>query len=245
MSVRVLAAAIAALAVASVSAQTPPASPQPAQGAAAQQPLTQPDKNTLGYALGFDSGLSIVNAKAEVDINQVIRGLQDAYNKRQPAYPEENLTRAVAWLQQKLATEARAQFEKAAAENKAKADAFLAANRAKPGVVVLPSGIQYRVIDAGTGPKPTATSEVQLHFRYSLSNGQELSNTYTSPNATPATFKVNQFPLPGIREVLPLMGAGARWEIFLPPEKAFGNEPRSPIGPGQALVFDLKLVNVK
>ena len=63
--------------------------------------------------------------------------------------------------------------------------------------------------------------------------------------AQPATFKVDQFPLAGIREVLPLMGVGARWEIYLPPDKAFGNDPRSPVGPGQALVFDLKLVNVK
>lgn len=248
MIVRVLAVALAAAVATAAVAQTP-AAPAPArpQAAAPQQPapLPQPDKNTLSYALGFDAGLSIVNAKAEVDMNQVIRGLQDAYNKRQPAHSEENMGRAVAWLQQKLQTEARAQFETAARENKAKSDAFLAANRAKQGVVVLPSGIQYRVIDAGTGAKPTANSEVQMHFRYSLHTGQELANTYASPNAQPATFRVNQFPLAGIREILPLMSVGSRWEIALPADKAFGNDPRSPVGPGQALLFDLKLVSVK
>jgi len=247
MIVRVLAVALAAAVATAAVAQAPaqPAPPRPQAAPPAPQPLPQPDKNTLSYALGYDAGLSIVNAKADVDMNQVIRGLQDAYNKRQAAFPEENMARAVAWLQQKLQAEARAQFETAARENKAKSDAFLAANRAKAGVTVLPSGIQYRIIDAGTGAKPTANSEVQMHFRYSLHTGQELANTYAAPNAQPATFRVNQFPLTGIREVLPLMGVGARWEIFLPADKAFGNDPRSPVGPGQALVFDLKLVSVR
>ena len=245
MIVRVLAVALAAAVATSAVAQSPAAPARPQGQAAPQAPLPQPDKNTLSYALGFDAGLSIVNAKADVDMNQVIRGLQDAYNKRQPAHSEENMARAVAWLQQKLQTEARAQFEAAASENKAKSDAFLAANRAKQGVTVLPSGIQYRVIDVGTGARPSATSEVQMHFRYSLHTGQELANTYASPNAQPATFKVEQFPLAGIREVLPLMPVGSRWEIFLPADKAFGNDPRSPVGPSQALVFDLKLVGVK
>ncbi len=240
MTLRILAVALAATLATAASAQNP----APAQ-APQQQPLTQPDKTTLSYALGYDSGLSIINAKADVDINQVIRGLQDAYNKRQAAYPEENMGRAVAWLQQKLQTEARAQFETVATENKTKSDAFLAANRAKQGVTTLPSGIQYRIIDAGTGARPSATSEVQMHFRYSLHTGQELANTYASPNAQPATFKVDQFPLSGIQEMLPLMPVGSRWEIFLPADKAFGNDPRSPVGPGQALVFDLKLVGVK
>mgnify|MGYP002783763481 FL=1 len=247
MIVRVLAVALAAAVATAATAQTPAPAPQARpQGAPAQQaPLPQPDKNTLSYALGYDAGLSIVNAKADVDMNQVIRGLQDAYNKRNAAFSEEQMGRAVAWLQQKLQTEARAQFETAARENKAKSDAFLAANRAKQGVTTLPSGIQYRIIDTGTGARPTATSEVQMHFRYSLHTGQELANTYASPNAQPATFKIDQFPLVGIREVLPLMPVGSRWEIYLPADKAFGNDPRSPVGPGQALVFDLKLVSVK
>jgi len=245
MIVRVLALSLAAALATAATAQNPAPAAQPQQAPAAQQPIPQPDKNTLSYALGFDAGLSIVNAKADVDVNQVIRGLQDAYNKRQAAFPDEDMGRAVAWLQQKLQTEARTQFETAARDNKTKSDAFLAANRAKQGMVVLPSGIQYRIIDAGTGMRPTATSEVQMHFRYSLHTGQELANTYASQNAQPATFKVDQFPLTGIQEVLPLMATGARWEIYLPADKAFGNDPRSPVGPGQALVFDLKLVSVK
>ncbi len=86
---------------------------------------------------------------------------------------------------------------------------------------------------------------MDVHLRGSLSTGQEFANTYSSPGAQPATFKISDFPLAGVRDALLMMPAGSRWEVFLPPEKAYGNDPRSPIGPGQAVVFDIKLVNVK
>jgi peptidylprolyl isomerase len=106
----------------------------------------------------------------------------------------------------------------------------------------LASGIQYRVIDQGNGPQPSAASSVQLHFRGSLSTGQEFASTYTGNE--PVSMVVSEAPLPGLREVLPLMRVGARWEVFLPPDQAYGDSPRSPIGPGQAVVFDVKLVAI-
>ena len=246
MIVRVLAVALAAAVATAATAQAPaaPAQASPA-GAQAPAPIPKPDKNTLSYTLGFDVGKGIGDAKVDVDFNQVLRGMQDAFNRRNPAFTEEQMTSALAWMQQQAVNQARAEFERVSRENKQKSDAFLAANRAKPGVVVLPSGIQYRVIDAGAGAKPTATGEVQVHFRLSLTTGQEIGNTYASNNAQPATFKVDQFPIQGVREILPLMPTGARWEIFLPPEKNVNPDGRSIGGPGQALVFDLKLVSVK
>ncbi len=216
---------------------------RPAPQAPAQLP--QPDKALLSYALGYDSGMSIAGTKADVDMSQVARGLQDGAGQKDAAYSREDMTRALGWLQQKLAAEGRAEFERIASENKKKSDAYIAQNRAKQGVVTLPSGIQYRVIDAGTGSKPTANSEVQLHFRYSLVTGREIANTYSSPEANPVSFKVDQFPLLGIREILPMMAAGSRWEVVLPADKAFGDSPNSPIGPSQALLFDVKVVSVK
>lgn len=242
MIVRVLAVALAAAVASAAVAQTPAAAPAQA---AAPAPIPKPDKNTLSYTLGFDVGKGIGDARVEVDFNQVLRGMQDAYNRRNPAFSEEQMTAALAWMQQQAVAQARAEFERMASENKQRSDAFLAANRAKPGVVVLPSGIQYRVIDAGSGARPTANSEVQLHFRLSLPTGQELGNTYASNNAQPPSFRVDQFPIQGVREVLPLMPAGARWEVFLPPEKNVNPEGRAIGGPGQALVFDLRLVSVK
>ncbi len=159
--------------------------------------------------------------------------------------PGEKLAAALTAFQKKMAEQERANFERVARENKTKSDAFLSGNRAKPGVTVLPSGVQYRIIEPGTGAKPTANSTVQVHLRGSVSTGQEFANTYSTANAQPATFKVNEFPLAGVKEAVVMMPVGSRWEVFIPADKAYGNDPRSPIGPAQAVVFDIKLVSSK
>jgi peptidylprolyl isomerase len=144
-----------------------------------------------------------------------------------------------------MADQERANFERVMRENKTKSDAFLNANRAKPGVTVLPSGVQYRVIESGTGPKPTDASTVQVHLRGSVSTGQEFANTYSTAGAQPASFKVSEFPLAGVKEAIKMMPVGSRWEVYIPADKAYGNDPRSPIGPAQAILFDIKLVSSK
>ena len=217
-----------------------------AQSAPANAPTPPPaNKPVLSYAIGYDLGKDLADQKVDVDLNQVIKALQDGFAKRAPAHPQEQMDAQLAGLQQRMVAQARAEFERVANENKAKSDAFLAANRGKPGITVLPSGIQYRVIETGTGAKPTPDSTVSMHYRGSVSTGQEFANTYAQQNTTPANFKVSEFPIRGVQEVLVMMPAGSRWEVFLPSDKAFGNDPRSPVGPGQALVFDIKLESVK
>ncbi|HEY9143074.1 MAG TPA: FKBP-type peptidyl-prolyl cis-trans isomerase N-terminal domain-containing protein [Arenimonas sp.] len=217
-----------------------------AQSAPANAPTPPPaNKPVLSYAIGYDLGKDLADQKVDVDINQVIKALQDGFAKRAPAHPQDQMDGQLAGLQQRMVAQARAEFERVANENKAKSDAFLAANRGKPGITVLPSGIQYRVIETGSGAKPTPASTVTMHYRGSVSTGQEFANTYAQQNPTPASFKVSEFPIRGVQEVLVLMPAGSRWEVFLPSDKAFGNDPRSPVGPGQALVFDIKLEGVQ
>ncbi|HBD20506.1 MAG TPA: peptidylprolyl isomerase [Arenimonas sp.] len=239
MKLRLLAACLAAFGLSAgvALAQSAPAANQPAPPPA--------NKPVLSYAIGYDLGKDLADQKVDVDINAVIKALQDGFAKRAPAHSQEQMDGQLAGLQQRMVAQARAEFERVANENKAKSDAFLAANRSKPGITTLPSGIQYRVIETGTGAKPTAASTVQMHYRGSVSTGQEFANTYAQQNPTPASFKVGEFPIRGVQEVLALMPAGSRWEVFLPSDKAFGNDPRSPVGPGQALVFDIKLVAVQ
>jgi peptidylprolyl isomerase len=146
-------------------------------------------------------------------------------------------------MQKKMLDKAKAEFDRVSGENKRKSDAFLAANKGKTGVQSLPSGIQYRIIETGTGAKPTPNSEVKIHFRGSLTTGQEFASTYQGNQ--PASLRVADAPIPGLKAVLPMMTAGSRWELFLPAEQAYGNTPRSPVGPNQAIVFDVKLVEVK
>ena len=213
-------------------------------GAATAQD-TASEKGKLSYALGYDLGRNLVESGEQVDLATVYKGVQDGFGKKQPTVPVEQLRTAVQAMQQRQLAKAKAQFDKASAENKTKSDAFLAANKGKPGVTVLPSGVQYRVIEAGAGAKPTTASTVQMHYRGSISTGQEFANTYAQQSPTPASFKVGEFPIKGVRDVLMMMPTGARWEIFLPADQAFGNDPRSPVGPAQALVFDIKLVRVQ
>lgn len=241
MKLRPLAAALAAFALSGGFALAQTA---PAPAAAPAAPVAA-DKPTLSYAIGYDLGRDLAERKVDIDVSAVIRAIQDGYSRKNPAYPAEAMAQQLQGLQQRMQEAARAQFEKVAGENKAKSDAFLAQNRAKAGVTTLPSGVQYRIIEAGNGAKPTLASTVEMHYRGSVSTGQEFANTYASANPTPASFKLGDFPIAGLRDVLLIMPAGSRWEIFLPPEKGFGNDPRSPVGPGQALVFDIKLVSVK
>lgn len=232
MKLRMIAAVLAVLVVVPV--------------AAAQD--TASEKGKLSYAIGYEVGRDINQRKLDVDINTVVRALQDGFAERNPAVSQEEMTAALQKMQEQALAQARAEFERISNENKARSDRFLAENRGKAGVQVLPSGIQYRVIEPGNGAQPTPDSEVQIHFRGSLSTGQEFASTYAAQGGQepqPISVVVKDAPVVGLQEVLPMMRAGARWEIFLPPEKAYGNTPRSPIGPNQAVVFDVRLVSVK
>lgn len=242
MKLRLLAASLAALGLSAgvAVAQTAPA-PAPQ---AAQAPVAV-NKPVLSYAIGYDLGKDLAQQGVDVDLNAVIKALQDGFAKRAAQYPQPQMDAQLSGLQQRMMNKARSEFERVANENKSKSDAFLAANRTKPGVTTLPTGVQYRVIEPGTGAKPTQASTVSMHYRGSVSTGQEFANTYAQQNPTPATFKISEFPIKGVQEALLMMPAGSRWEVFLPADKAFGNDPRSPVGPGQALVFDIKLVSVQ
>lgn len=248
MKLRLLAATLAALSLSSgiALAQTAPAAKPAATPAA--KPATTPaatDKTTLSYALGYDYGANLAESKTDLDITTMIRALQDGYAKRAPTMPGDKLAAALQEFQKKITAQQRAEFERMGSENKTKSEAFLAANRAKPGVTVLPSGVQYRVIATGTGAKPTTASTVKVHLKGSISTGQEFANTYSTQNAQPVSFKLSDFPLAGMKEVLVMMPMGSHWEVAIPADKAYGNDPRSPIGPNQAILFDITLVDVK
>lgn len=204
---------------------------------------TTSEKGKLSYAIGYEIGRDFNQKQMDVDVNTVIRAIQDGYAKRNPAVAEDQMRTALEAMQTKMMDKAKAEFDRVSGENKRKSDAFLAANKGKTGVQSLPSGIQYRIIETGTGAKPTPNSEVKIHFRGSLTSGQEFASTYQGNQ--PATLRVADAPIPGLKAILPMMTAGSRWELFLPAEQAYGNTPRSPIGPNQAIVFDVKLLEVK
>ena len=228
MKLRLLAASMAAFALSSGAALAQSATP------AAAAPS---DKNILSYAIGYDMGRDLAERKVDLDVATMTRAMQEGYAKKPPTMPGDKLAAALGAFQKKMAEQERANFERVSRENKAKSDAFLATNKAKPGVTVLPSGVQYRIIEPATGAKPTTASTVSVHLRGSVSTGQEFANTYSSANAQPATFKLGEFPLVGVKEAILMMPVGSRWDVYIPAEKAYGNDP--------AIVFDIKLVSSK
>ena len=246
MKLRLLAALVAVTLSTGAFAQTnsAPAAGQSAAPTVAGPNMAGIDKNTLSYGLGYDMGSGYASRNVQVDIATVIRGLQDGYAKRQPTVPADKLDATLRQFEQAMVTQARTEFEKAARENKAKSDVFLASNRTKTGVVTLPGGLQYRIIEVGSGAKPTGTSTVVIHYRESISTGQEVQSTYSGA-AQPASVKMAELNLAGLKQALMMMPVGSRWEVFLPPDLAYGNEPRSPVGPGQALIFDIKLISAQ
>jgi peptidylprolyl isomerase len=241
MKLRMLAAVLAALTVGTGVAVAQTAAPRPASA-----PAAPVDKTSLSYSIGFDLTDDLAKRKVDIDVAALIRGIQDGYARKEPTVAREKQRQLLDAFQQKMLEQAKAEFEKAVRENKAKSDAFLAANRSKPGVVVLPSGIQYHIIDAGAGAKPTANSTVALHVRASLPGGPELMSTHA--NAEAPSFKMSEFPPvlpPSLKDVIAMMPAGSRWEVFLPPDKAFGNDPRLPFGPARVVMYELNVVSVK
>ena len=240
MKLRLLAATLAAVALSSSAVLAQSAKP----AAAASAPAAS-DKTTLSYAIGYDMARDLAERKVDLDMTTLVRGIQEGYAKKAPTMPGDKLAAALTGFQKRMAEQERADFERISRQNKTKSDAFLSANRSKPGVVVLPSGVQYKIIDQATGAKPTAASTVAVHLRGSISTGQEFANTYSTANAQPASFKVSEFPIAGVKEAIMMMPVGSRWEVYIPADKAYGNDPRSPIGPGQAVVFEIKLVSIK
>ncbi|MBS0570259.1 MAG: FKBP-type peptidyl-prolyl cis-trans isomerase [Proteobacteria bacterium] len=212
--------------------QTPPA------------PLTAADKPNLSYAIGYQIGADFVDRKMDIDLNSVIRAIQDGYAKRTPSVSEDKMHDLLGRMQYQMYTKAKSEFDKLAGENKAKSEKFLAENKSKTGIKVLPSGVQYRVIEEGSGSQhPTLNSEVTVHYRGSLMNGLEFDSSFA--RGEPVHFKVGDV-IKGWQDVLPLMRVGDHWQIFVPPALAYGERGQPPrIGPNEALVFELKLIAIK
>jgi peptidylprolyl isomerase len=237
MKLRLLAALSAALALSSGVAVAQTAAPSAAPS------TTTTNRTTLGYALGYRLARGLAENKVDVDVAALVRGTQDGYAKKDPTVPMEQLRTTLEAFSRKMAEQEKAEFDRVSRENKQKSDAFMATNKSKPGVTSLPDGVQYRVIEPGAGTKPTSASTVSMNLRSSLSTGQALGDS----NGEAVTVKMSELPpeLAGVKEVLMLMPTGARYEIYVPASKAYGDSPRSPIGPNQALVFEVRLVSVK
>ena len=209
------------------------------------------DKKKTSYTVGYRMGLEFAGRKGtefELDINEAIKGMRDAAAKKDPTVSKEDMVLNFQNYEKKLKLKQLEEYKKLADKNKKRSDDFLKKNSRKKGIKELSSGIQYRVIEDGVGKHPTMDSEVTIHYRGSLigtdnpDNYQEFDSSFV--RGEPKTFKVKDV-LKGWQEVLPLMRPGAKWQVFIPPELAYGIRGQGPIGPNEVLIFDINLLDVK
>jgi FKBP-type peptidyl-prolyl cis-trans isomerase FklB len=214
-----------------------------AKKAMAAAHATALDTGKLSYAIGYQFGGQFADGHPDVDVETLVRALEDAYAKRPPAVPVEVMREQLMTLDRQMHSEALAAYRDLATANARKSAQFLLRNGDNPGVVTLPSGVQYQVLRAGKGAHPGPDSTVVLNYRGALTNGMEFDSSYADDHAV--TFPVSRM-LPGWQDVLPRMRVGAKWKVFLPPAQAYGERGQLPrIGPNEVLVFEIELLGVK
>jgi len=237
----------------STPAQPKPAA-RPAQPPAASQPgalgtpsaAPSPFKNEtekLSYALGMNLGIGFHQQALEVDPKLILQGVQDGLAGGKTLLTEQEMVATLQQFQSELRSKSEERRRGLAETNLKEGEAFLAANKLKEGVVTLPSGLQYKVITEGTGPKPGPEDTVVCHYRGTLINGVEFDSSYR--RGQPTSFKVNEV-IAGWTEALQLMHVGSKWQLVVPSNLAYGPQGRGEtIGPNTVLVFDVELISIR
>ena len=204
-------------------------------------------KEEVSYAVGMDLAKTLKRQSVEIDPDLVRQGFKDVLAGGETLMTEDESRNVLTGVVTEInVTEAKWQ-QKAIAENNKKAgEKFLAANKEKEGVVTLPSGLQYKVIKAGDGKKPTLDEVAVCHYRGMLLDGTEFDNSYNRRDREPVPFPVRNV-MKGWQEALQLMPAGSKWELYVPPDLAYGERgaPRAKIGPNTTLKFDVELLSVE
>jgi FKBP-type peptidyl-prolyl cis-trans isomerase len=217
-------------------AQTPAAK-------AAAAPVLKTAQDKQSYALGMNIGMGMHRQGLEVNPDLVTRGFKDAFAGGKTALTEDEARAALTELQAEMKKKMQDKAQTTGAANKKEGDAFLAANKGKEGVVTLPSGLQYKILKEGTGPKPTASDTVVCNYKGTLIDGKEFDSSYK--RGEPATFPVGGV-IKGWTEALQLMPVGSKWQLFIPADLGYGDRGAgADIGPGATLIFEVELMSIQ
>jgi len=222
-------------------AKAPATAPTAKAPAAAAGFKTQKEK--LSYAIGMEMGKGVKVQGIDVDPAILAQGLKDALTDAKPQMSDEELKQVITGLQQEMRQKQMQAQETAAAENKTKGDAFLEANGKKDGVVVLPDGLQYKILTAGTGKKPVETDTVLCNYKGTFIDGTEFDSSTQA--GKPVPFEVKNV-IPGFKEVLQLMPVGSKWQVFVPSNLAYAERGAGGvIGPNATLIFEIEVVSIE
>jgi FKBP-type peptidyl-prolyl cis-trans isomerase FklB len=202
--------------------------------------VTEKDKQS--YAIGLSVGKGLHRDSIDVEPDFVLQGLKDALADGKVQLTDDQIRTVMTDLQKDVRQKQEAKMQALAATNQKAGTAFLTANASKEGVVKLPSGLQYKILTPGTGPKPTAADSVVCNYRGSLLDGTEFDSSYK--RGQPATFPVGGV-IKGWTEALQLMPVGSKWQLFIPADLAYGERGKAPIGPNATLIFEVELMSIE
>jgi FKBP-type peptidyl-prolyl cis-trans isomerase len=200
-------------------------------------------KEKVSYGIGTDVGRNFKRLGIDLDVDVFVKGLKDALSGEKTLMSEDELRATKDAYQADLMQKQVQATKRAEEENKKKGDAFLAENKTKQGVVTLASGLQYKILKPGDGKTPAGNDTVVCHYRGTLIDGVEFDSSYKRNQ--PATFPVKGV-IKGWTEALQLMPVGSKWQLFIPPELAYGAHGAGrDIGPNATLIFEVELLAIK
>lgn len=191
------------------------------------------ETDSLNYSIGYQIGGDFQKQGWKIKPEALNQGIRDAMDRNAPLMSPEQMNAVLVNMKKKLVADQKQTARKADAD-------FLAENPKREGVVVLPSGVQYKVIKDGTGKRPTLSDSVTIRYRIGRAGGQELAASH--PTSEPKTYPLNK-ALPGLQEALQLMKEGSIWQIVLPPGPALGVQGEAMENMG-VLVYELELMSV-
>ncbi len=219
------------------------ATKKPATAAKASPMTLTTEKEKFSYAVGMSIGNSLKQQNAEVDPAVVSQGLKDMLAGGKTLLSPEQAQDVLKQVSMALHAKHEQAMQASADSNKKLGDEFLKNNATQKDVVVLPSGLQYKILKQGTGPKPTANDTVECNYRGTLIDGKEFDAS--EKHGGPATFPVSGV-IKGWTEALQLMPVGSKWQLFVPPDLAYGDRGAGPdIGPNATLIFEVELLGIK
>ena len=197
------------------------------------------DLEKLSYSMGIFFGKSVNRQEMEIDIPAFMQAVEDVLNNSERKLTDDEMQKIINVYQKK---EKEEQITKST-NSKVDGEKFLAENRNNDGVIVLASGLQYKIIKNGEGKKPLIDSRVIVHYRGTLIDGTEFDSSYA--RGEPIELGLNQV-IKGWQETLQLMSVGSKWQVFVPSELAYGESGAGrAIGPNSTLIFDIELLSIK
>ncbi|PCI41680.1 MAG: peptidylprolyl isomerase [Moraxellaceae bacterium] len=205
-------------------------------------PELSSELDQVSYSIGYNFGVNIRQRFEDISFEVFLKAVEDAYREKEPQISQEGMASIVENYRRQKMEEKKTEAKKVGLRNQDEEKQFLAANAEKDGVVVTDSGLQYRILSEGTGERPLSSDTVEVNYRGEFISGEEFDSSYRRGRTA-------EFPVTGVIkgwvEALQLMKEGAKWQLFIPADLAYGERGQGSITPNSMLIFTIELVDIK